>query len=58
MLALAPNSTLPELGSSTAVVGFSSQGVSVPVSAGQQVYVWVYGFNFAQGSYDLTVGLG
>ena len=27
------------------------------VQAGQQIYLWVYGYNFAEGSYDMTVNL-
>jgi hypothetical protein len=51
------NGTLAELGNSTLVGGAAIQGTSVAVGAGQQIYVWVYGFNFAVGSYNMTVSL-
>ncbi len=53
---LNPNTTLTELGNST-LTGVTSQSVSVGVSAGQAIFVWVYGFNFAEGFYDMTVSL-
>jgi hypothetical protein len=46
--------TLTELGHGTLVGGFTQQGASVPVSAGEQIFVWVYGYNFTTGNYDLN----
>ena len=51
------NSTLSEVANSTAVGGFTSQGTSVGVAAGQTLFVWVFGFNFAEGFYDLTMNV-
>ena len=51
------NGALVELGSSRRTGGVSSQSVSVSVAAGQQLFVSVYGFNFAQGAYDLELNL-
>jgi hypothetical protein len=48
------NGTLTELGHGTLVGGFSQQGASVPVTAGEAIFVWVYGYNFAMGTYDLN----
>jgi len=50
-----PNATLTELGNGTQVGGFTTQGTSVPIAANSIIYVWVYGFNFAQGTYTLNV---
>jgi hypothetical protein len=33
------------------------QSVSVQANAGDQLFVWVYGYNFAVGTYNLTVSL-
>jgi hypothetical protein len=57
VLRLNADNTLTELGNSTRVGGFSSQQVSVGVNAGDEIYVWVYGFNFALGTYDMAVRL-
>jgi hypothetical protein len=54
---LTGNNTLSELGNGTQVGGFTHQGASVPVSAGDDIYVWVFGFNFALGMYDLSVNV-
>jgi hypothetical protein len=51
------NGALHELGSSRLTGGASSQSLSVSVAAGQQLFLWVYGFNFAQGQYDLELTL-
>ena len=51
------NNTLSEIGSSIQTGGFPSQGVTVAVSPGQEVYVWVFGFNYATGTYNLSVNL-
>jgi hypothetical protein len=51
---LMPDNSLQQLGSSTLVGGVSTQTVSVPVQAGAQIFVWVYGYNFALGTYDMT----
>jgi hypothetical protein len=37
--------------------GVTSQEVSVRVLQGEPLFVWVYGFNHAQGNYDLTATL-
>jgi hypothetical protein len=50
------NNTLILLGSS-ATTGQSKQSVSVVVPAGAPILIWVYGFNFSQGAYDLTFTL-
>jgi hypothetical protein len=36
----------------------SSQMLSAPVSAGETLYLWVYGYNHSQGDFTLTVSLG
>jgi hypothetical protein len=48
--------TLIELGSST-LQGVTAQAVSVHVTAGEPLLVWVYGFNHALGTYDMTLDL-
>lgn len=48
--------SLVELGSSLSV-GVRSQRVSVPVAAGQPFLVWIFGADFAQANYALTVAL-
>jgi hypothetical protein len=52
------NGNLFQLGSSVLLGGVTTQQVSVPVTAGEPIYVWVYGFNHALGTYTLTVSLG
>src|SRR4029077_14421216 len=49
--------TLSELGNSTQTGGVARQTASVPVSAGDEIFVWGFGFNFARGTYILTVDL-
>jgi hypothetical protein len=51
------NGMLVQLGAGVNI-GATSQHVSVPVLAGQQIFVWVYGLNNAQGVYDMQVGVG
>jgi hypothetical protein len=51
------NGTLTEVASSTLIGGVSIQGAAAAVPPNSTVYVWVYGFNFAQGSYNLNVNL-
>ncbi|MCI0456209.1 MAG: SBBP repeat-containing protein [Gemmataceae bacterium] len=53
---LNPNSTLTELGNST-LINSSTQSVSVGVAAGQTLFVWIFGFNSAEGFYNMTVSL-
>jgi hypothetical protein len=48
---------LIQLGTSRAT-GVTSQKVSVSVTAGEPLFVWVYGFNHAEASYQMTVTLG
>ncbi len=49
--------TLTEIANSLQVGGFSTQGASAAVGPNTTVYVWVYGFNFAVGAYNLNVNL-
>jgi hypothetical protein len=51
------NGTLTEVASSTLLGGVAIQGAAAAVAPGATVYVWVYGFNFAQGTYNLNVNL-
>jgi hypothetical protein len=37
--------------------GVKSQHVTVHVTAGEQIYAWIYGFNHEQGDYSLTATL-
>lgn len=48
---------LVEIASSTQTGSVDSQAAAAGVSAGDEIYVWVFGFNFATGSYDLQVSL-
>jgi hypothetical protein len=48
---------LVQLGSSLNT-GVTTQSVAVAVGGGEPVFVWVYGFNGAQGEYSLQVSLG
>jgi hypothetical protein len=50
------NNTLIPLGLS-ATTGQSKQSVSTVIGGGMPILIWVYGFNFAQGAYDLNVTL-
>jgi hypothetical protein len=51
------NGSLSQVASSTLTGGVSIQGAAAPVPPNTSVYVWVYGFNFAQGTYNLNVNL-
>ena len=51
------NGTLVQLGASTLTGGVSTQSTTISVSAGETILLWVYGFNFAQGLYDLNLGM-
>jgi hypothetical protein len=57
LFTLNANGTLTQVASSTLIGGVSIQGTAAAVGANSTVYVWVYGFNFAQGSYNLNVNL-
>jgi hypothetical protein len=46
-----------DLGDGTKVGGWRSQQTSITVQAGITYYIWVYGFNFEQGSYNLDLSL-
>jgi hypothetical protein len=52
----AQNHLIP-IGSSRAT-GVTSQRVSVAVTAGEPLLAWVYGFNHAEASYQMTFSLG
>jgi hypothetical protein len=54
---LLPDNSLQLLGSSTLTGGVATQSVSVQANAGDLLFVWVYGYNFAVGTYNLTVNL-
>jgi hypothetical protein len=51
------NGTLTQLADSTLTGGVTTQQAATVVSAGEQIYVWVLGFNFATGLYDMAVTL-
>jgi hypothetical protein len=51
------NGQLVQLGSSLNT-GVTSQSVAVAAGSGEPLFVWVYGFNGAQGEYSLQVSLG
>ncbi len=53
---LSGQNALVELGSSLNT-GVRTQRVSVAIGAGQPLLVWVFGFDFAQANYDLSVEL-
>ncbi len=57
VLLLLPDNALQELGNSTLIGGFTTQQVAVSVNAADKIYVWVYGFDFALGTYTLNVNL-
>src|SRR5262249_22471472 len=46
-----------ELGNSTLTRGVTTQTVSVPVNALDQISVWAFGYNHAQAFYALTITL-
>jgi hypothetical protein len=50
------NNTLILLGSGLST-GQSKQSVTTVIGGGMPILIWVYGFDFAQGSYDLTTSL-
>jgi hypothetical protein len=49
--------TLVELGSSRLLGGATTQTVSVHVTAGEPLLLWVYGYNHSLGFYDMAVDL-
>jgi hypothetical protein len=51
------DNTLTEIANSTLTGGATTQGGSVSVLAGQEIYVWVFGFNHALGTYVLADSL-
>jgi hypothetical protein len=56
LMALDPTGQLVELGSSR-LLNVREQKVAIPVQAGQKILIWIYGFNNAQGTYDMTLDL-
>jgi hypothetical protein len=50
------NNNLVQLGASLSI-GVTRQRVSVTVTRGQPILVWVYGFDGAEASYDMSVSL-
>jgi hypothetical protein len=53
-----PNNTLTELSPNTGtVLNANTETVTTAVTAGQQYFAWVEGFNFCTGTYDLTLGI-
>jgi hypothetical protein len=51
------NGVLHQIGASRQVGGSLTQVVTANVAAGTNLMVWVYGYNFSRGIYDLTVSL-
>ena len=51
------DNTLSEIASGTNYGGLTSQAGAAHVDAGENVILYVFGFNFAVGSYDMTVAL-
>lgn len=51
------NNTLIELGQSTLLGRVRTQRTTIDVNGGERILIWVYGFNFAQGDYDLNLTL-
>jgi hypothetical protein len=49
--------SLLQIGASTLIGGVSKQSVAVRVNVGDNLLVWVYGYKFALGTYDLNVSL-
>jgi hypothetical protein len=49
------NGTLTDIADSTHIGGVSTQSTAVVIPPGSVIYVWVFGFNFAQGSFDLDL---
>jgi hypothetical protein len=54
---LLPDNSLQLLGSSTLTGTVATQSVTVQANAGDMLFVWVFGFNFALGTYNLNVNL-
>ncbi|MGE0529049.1 MAG: SBBP repeat-containing protein, partial [Bdellovibrionales bacterium] len=52
---LASDNSLYEIGSSTTTGRVNSQNLILSLEAGQQIFIYVYGFDFALGSYDLGI---
>ena len=48
---------LIEIGNGTGIGGLGTQSASAAVSAGDQILVWVYGFNYVQGAYVLGASI-
>jgi hypothetical protein len=51
------NGALSEIANSTLTGGVSTQQAAVSVNAGDQIFAWVFGFNFALGFYTMNVSL-
>ena len=48
---------LIQLASGTSL-GATSQSLTAPVTSGETVLLWIYGYNHAQGNFTLNVGIG
>src|SRR5262249_6966048 len=51
------NGTLSQIAAGTNLGHLTSQAASASISAGASIIVYVSGFNFSVGSYDMTVAL-
>jgi Beta-propeller repeat len=51
------NNTLTQIGNAALAGGLSTQSGSMVVNAGDQLYLYVYGYNYATGFYDLGLAL-
>jgi hypothetical protein len=56
LFVLGGQNTLEQLAAGT-LLDVSQQTLSAPVTAGEKLYLWIYGFNHSQGNYNLTVTL-
>jgi hypothetical protein len=54
---ISPQLTLVQLGASR-LRGVTHQQVSISVTSGEPLFVWIYGFNHAQALYTLSVNIG
>ena len=51
------NNTLSEIGNSVTTGGVTTRQVSAAVNAGDEIYAWIQGYNFATGGYDLSASI-
>ena len=54
---LTATGTLRQTASSTTLGGVAAQTAVAGVAANQRIYVWVFGYDFAVGSYDMAITL-